>query len=965
MNKKISTLLASGLLTVGSLLNSANAQTASIELGKIDAKGTTFYYVRESGGNYLAAGEKVKVSDSYSYTELNEEVDTEASDENLWSFTKSTLNGKDVYKLTSKKTGAILAFGEKGAVNTFTIENQKLTVNDNGLVFGSTWSWGEATHATALTFCKVDSKPYTAEDLNATLGGRGFSLSFPDVKPLENVFDQPMKAFEVEEGDLDGVPAGIYFAVSYPKALAASEEFENKAQFDDCTFIAVSPTAHYGIHALPATNQVGFKFTTVKGKDLKTATADVKKEAIYVGNAAFEVSEKDPVNKPGQFSLGFSGSIYVKKDLSKDEQTSKTGVYVDAITSVGVTYVTTTAEETKAKLMFSASSLVKPLSLLKTDGPAVYTIKFVSGKSEVNSSESSEYAKYLGIAKCATSSSLDLAAQGPAYVSLATPQYQFIISAVTEETVTFMNRENGYFFTCKLYETDTKNVYDVRSSESDFCYFYLDADGKTQKEKEGVNFSGTTIELTAVTVDKFAGYADYSGEDLLTMKFSQKSTYISNDLFASAAKDGETWEVKAVKEGASKWELVKAEKLIEKTLDYVYNKSNKAEKKEKGDTIAIYKYAVKLYGEENVYLTNGSSVNVENVAEGTDPTYFVIRENKNGSIALIEAEDSYDDMITVNATYLTLDQNSAELKFAESIYEPGLITLTLEAEELGVSLEPVSRFASFQADLGGFISVNEKNEAVISAVGDTNANLTFWLDSADTDARIPSFFISRRVKDAAADTVKAENAERLYMYFAQDSLMRFDEGSASVVKNPAYQWPSGDTKVIFRPATLVNSDTLNTVVNGKEAVVAAEKDELANVLGGLDYFKYYILKDADSENYYIQSVAKVDGKTMYLRNLNGVLTFTNKPEEALLVALEDGQSTVANEDIEAASSIVVVGGNGTVTVQGAAGQNVKIVTVLGKAVANEVLASDNATIAAPAGVVFVTVGDETVKVAVK
>ncbi len=322
-------------------------------------------------------------------------------------------------------------------------------------------------------------------------------------------------------------------------------------------------------------------------------------------------------------------------------------------------------------------------------------------------------------------------------------------------------------------------------------------------------------------------------------------------------------------------------------------------------------------------------------------------------------------MITVNATYLTLDQNSAELKFAESIYEPGLITLTLEAEELGVSLEPVSRFASFQADLGGFISVNEKNEAVISAVGDTNANLTFWLDSADTDARIPSFFISRRVKDAAADTVKAENAERLYMYFAQDSLMRFDEGSASVVKNPAYQWPSGDTKVIFRPATLVNSDTLNTVVNGKEAVVASEKDELTNVLGGLDYFKYYILKDADSENYYIQSVAKVDNKTMYLRNLNGVLTFTNKPEEALLVALEDGQSTVANEDIEAASSIVVVGGNGTVTVQGAAGQNVKIVTVLGKAVANEVLASDNAPIAAPAGVVFVTVGDETVKVAVK
>ena len=40
-------------------------------------------------------------------------------------------------------------------------------------------------------------------------------------------------------------------------------------------------------------------------------------------------------------------------------------------------------------------------------------------------------------------------------------------------------------------------------------------------------------------------------------------------------------------------------------------------------------------------------------------------------------------------------------------------------------------------------------------------------------------------------------------------------------------------------------------------------------------------------------------------------------------------------------------------------------TVLGQTVAETVLTSDNATIAAPAGVVFVTVGNETVKVAVK
>lgn len=58
-------------------------------------------------------------------------------------------------------------------------------------------------------------------------------------------------------------------------------------------------------------------------------------------------------------------------------------------------------------------------------------------------------------------------------------------------------------------------------------------------------------------------------------------------------------------------------------------------------------------------------------------------------------------------------------------------------------------------------------------------------------------------------------------------------------------------------------------------------------------------------------------------------------------------------------------GNGVVTIQGAAGETAYVRTVLGQTVAETVLTSDNATIAAPAGVVFVTVGNETVKVAVK
>ena len=77
------------------------------------------------------------------------------------------------------------------------------------------------------------------------------------------------------------------------------------------------------------------------------------------------------------------------------------------------------------------------------------------------------------------------------------------------------------------------------------------------------------------------------------------------------------------------------------------------------------------------------------------------------------------------------------------------------------------------------------------------------------------------------------------------------------------------------------------------------------------------------------------------------------------------EDMVTSNDEIATEGVSVVAGNGTVTVQGAAGKSVVITNILGKVVAETVLTSDNATIAAPAGVVFVTVGNETVKVAVK
>ena len=92
---------------------------------------------------------------------------------------------------------------------------------------------------------------------------------------------------------------------------------------------------------------------------------------------------------------------------------------------------------------------------------------------------------------------------------------------------------------------------------------------------------------------------------------------------------------------------------------------------------------------------------------------------------------------------------------------------------------------------------------------------------------------------------------------------------------------------------------------------------------------------------------------------DAALVFNVDPEAS------KGDMVTSNDEV-AVEGVSVVAGNGTVTVQGAAGKSVVITNILGKVVAETVLTSDNATIAVPAGIVAVAVeGEEAVKTIVK
>ena len=188
--------------------------------------------------------------------------------------------------------------------------------------------------------------------------------------------------------------------------------------------------------------------------------------------------------------------------------------------------------------------------------------------------------------------------------------------------------------------------------------------------------------------------------------------------------------------------------------------------------------------------------------------------------------------------------------------------------------------------------------------------------------------------------------------------------------NKKYQWNDkiGDdyaTKVIFKKAyldeSLANLDTLVTEIKGEKATIAQEADNNQKVQAGLDKFKFQIiLADNEDNLYWIRQGGE------YLRSINGKLTLDGDRTMALKVEVVDTDAPTANESINAASEAVqVVATNGAVIVKGAEGKNVIVSTILGKVVANEVLNSDNETIAAPAGIVVVSVDGESFKVAVK
>ena len=1013
MNKKFSTLLTAGLLMAGALFTSAQA-TDYIPVGpkaETISSGSMYYIVQQVGEDLAATSDYLMGMDKTSATPpalagLN--IASGGTDlagafalasgeisNYLWTVTEVKDAGKTYYTLKNVKTQNFLAvngsfnmvttvadatqaksniyfsFGDgtkaysgKETETTYLMAKGGVVASNSLLIAGtSAIAFGNGASNKVILY-SVKTQPVAAADLNAAFGGAGFSFAPDGVEVEDNIFDQSIKAFDVDDISLgadQAIKKGTYFATSYPDELAEKDAITSAEQFDACTFIAVSPTSNFKTSKLPQGSGAGFKFVTVKGDDLNTYIDGDNlsaKEEIYVGNAAFTVTEPNQYANPGKYTMSLSARVLAdpKTTTNKDQNHAAKNIDVIATAIQDVNYITTTVGGEGSLFKVASTKLVKAVSLLKEEkAPSVFNIQFVSGKS----TKDSEYNKYMGVA-IADGTAFQLVAQGSALAALNTPQYQFVISAIDTktQTITFKNLETTVTFTSTLFETENEGEYKLvgvgSATSTNLAIVEVAKDDKSGYT-EDVNLEGKVITLNAVEVDPFAGFAvkDQTSEAVI-LKFAKSAALNAEKLYVGVDEETATntdlfdKESKAIK--VKFIPVEEADKPKGDAQTYCYNKDGKVYTASQKMVTYYSYYAQIIDGQDNNdYLKiNSADLQIETVSNsGTPNTAFVIKENKDGSISLFAVAS----FATAAATTIATSDGEAITANAGKVYAVAgddAIKLYLVGEELGVSLEAEPRHAAFQSTTGGYISLNEKNEGIVAVKTAADADLTFWLDSADSKATIPSFYISRRA-------AKADDA-RLFMFNTADSV-----NTISGDENPAYVWYPGVNKVIFKAATLVNPDTLSTTVNGKAALVATKADQNKGILGGLNNFKYQILKVADADNeYYIRNM--VDGD--YLVSYNGLLTLGER-DNAIKVVLEAGESPVANDAINV-SAVSVIATDGAVIVKGAQGKKVVISNVLGQTIANTVIISSEATVAAPAGVVVVAVeGEAAVKAIVK
>ena len=973
MKKRIFTLMTAALLMAGPAFNAAYAGAvtpvaySSVAGNTKLAKGMKFYLKAGwvTSGDAFATVKEVTLSDNKTKVwTIAGETETDIAKAAVFEVADFQKVGQK-YTFTLKVDGKPIYLGTGGTVSANvdakTITSTMIVASDKLAELAKITPVLDGDNVTENELSAyTTSEEYSAEDLNDyNLNGFTFTFEAKEGTELEgNTFANPMYAVNVGSDlyfvDVNGSDAKALKALKEKASVTLSDLENSKLKV-----LALNSDSKYGTSGEKKT---AYKILTIAGDKI----GDDKNN-----DAKFTVTEFDQLANEGEFEIKatVSGSSY----------------QIGAIrftTSDTKTYVTTVDEADKAKIAkatLGTNSYLDASVLLKEDAMNVVNIYFTSNEKSWNDEEGAqrEYHKYL----VADGSSAGLVALAQNHVDFTSPLAQWIVSDFDGKyTFTLTNRETGKTLGLRLAEDGKEGGYEVVGTVTGG--YTAISTGVTSSTP----ISGTSVKFNTIPTTQYDSYRLFTEEEMeagIALVFSGKNAVIGErDYYASIA-NGKVVPSRKESEIALFYpERVKAAADPNKGKEnYVLDINEYAYLNEDGevatgkDTLIVPTYRLAT-AEDKYWGANASGSDDAKYALAdaavTAATEWAFVMTANGEYSLAEVKRGtngsaqYSD-VTASKVWGVKGVNTSTIGFNTYnhynngvVVDEGFANLTILVNDNSDKSHLVaeSRHASFDNKLGSIamqLNANGINEGILNSEG-----MVFWLDTVGNET--PAFYISRGVE--------GQN-ERLFMYNATDSMKIFDEGEAQEYFNEAYvlegtydesgATPTGDAKVIFRPAVLVDNDTLTTTVGDKlVSVVAKDADITKDQVDGLKAFQFGIcLADEDVEGEYI-----VYNGSKYVYALNGKLGLTSDPQKAMVFTLGD-ETPTANEGVEV-SEVKVIAGEGNVMIAGAQGKKVVISNILGQVVANTVIASDNATIAAPAGVVVVAVeGEAAVKAIVK
>lgn len=973
MKKRIFTLMTAALLMAGPAFNAAYAGAvtpvaySSVAGNTKLANGMKFYLKAGwvTSGDAFATVKEVTLSDNKTKVwTIAGETETDIAKAAVFEVADFQKVGQK-YTFTLKVDGKPIYLGTGGTVSANvdakTITSTMIVASDKLAELAKITPVLDGDNVTENELSAyTTSEEYSAEDLNDyNLNGFTFTFEAKEGTELEgNTFANPMYAVNVGSDlyfvDVNGSDAKALKALKEKASVTLSDLENSKLKV-----LALNSDSKYGTSGEKKT---AYKILTIAGDKI----GDDKNN-----DAKFTVTEFDQLANEGEFEIKAT--------------VSGTSYQIGAIrftTSDTKTYVTTVDEADKAKIAkatLGTNSYLDASVLLKEDAMNVVNIYFTSNEKSWNDEEGAqrEYHKYL----VADGSSAGLVALAQNHVDFTSPLAQWIVSDFDGKyTFTLTNRETGKTLGLRLAEDGKEGGYEVVGTVTGG--YTAISTGVTSSTP----ISGTSVKFNTIPTTQYDSYRLFTEEEMeagIALVFSGKNAVIGErDYYASIA-NGKVVPSRKESEIALFYpERVKAAADPNKGKEnYVLDINEYAYLNEDGevatgkDTLIVPTYRLAT-AEDKYWGANASGSDDAKYALAdaavTAATEWAFVMTANGEYSLAEVKRGtngsaqYSD-VTASKVWGVKGVNTSTIGFNTYkhynngvVVDEGFANLTILVNDNSDKSHLVaeSRHASFDNKLGSIamqLNANGINEGILNSEG-----MVFWLDTVGNET--PAFYISRGVE--------GQN-ERLFMYNATDSMKIFDEGEAQEYFNEAYvlegtydesgATPTGDAKVIFRPAVLVDNDTLTTTVGDKlVSVVAKDADITKDQVDGLKAFQFGIcLADEDVEGEYI-----VYNGSKYVYALNGKLGLTSDPQKAMVFTLGD-ETPTANEGVEV-SEVKVIAGEGNVMIAGAQGKKVVISNILGQVVANTVIASDNATIAAPAGVVVVAVeGEAAVKAIVK